>query len=207
MIPYMVGKLPRIQLIPPGGWSNMSPVGAIFVPFSLKTGTNLLHPLSPQSLNGSKAGVIEALLYGCSMWTLRRENYAKLHTVHHRVLLCITGAQRKRQDYWMTSYKRVLEIIRCESIETTLNMVRRFLWVGALLRMSGERLPKRIVFGNLEGAVRRGRGGKEKTWTGCAQSDIRAFGVAGAWKATVLEAVWVETVTQGGRRCMAAWKK
>ena len=30
-------------------------------------------------------------------------------------------------------------------------------------RMSGGRLPKRIiVFGNLEGAVRRGRGGKEK---------------------------------------------
>ena len=28
--------------------------------------------------------------------------------------------------------------------------------------MSGGRLPKRIVFGNLEGAVRRGRGGKEK---------------------------------------------
>ena len=30
--------------------------------------------------------------------------------------------------------------------------------------MSGGRLPKRIVFGNLEGAVRRGRGGKEKEW-------------------------------------------
>ena len=33
--------------------------------------------------------------------------------------------------------------------------------------MSGGRLPKRIVFGNLEGAVRRGRGGKEKEWTDC----------------------------------------
>ena len=30
--------------------------------------------------------------------------------------------------------------------------------------MSGGRLPKQIVFGNLEGAVRRGRGGKEKEW-------------------------------------------
>ena len=28
--------------------------------------------------------------------------------------------------------------------------------------MSGGRLPKRIMFGNLEGAVRRERGGKEK---------------------------------------------
>ena len=74
--------------------------------------------------------------------------------------------------------------------------------------MSGGRLPKRIVFGNLEGAVRRGRGGKEKEWTDCVQRDIRAFGIEGDWKATALKAeVWVETVTEGGRRFMAAWRK
>ena len=74
--------------------------------------------------------------------------------------------------------------------------------------MSGGRLPKRIVFGNLEGAVRRERGGKEKEWTDCVQSDIRTFGIAGDWKATALKAeVWVETVTEGGRRFMATWRK
>ena len=46
-----------------------------------------------------KAEVIKALLYGCSMWTLRQEHYAKLRTVHHRVLLRIIGAQRKRSDH------------------------------------------------------------------------------------------------------------
>ena len=125
-----------------------------------------------------KAEAIEALLYGCSTWTLRQEHYAKLRTVHHRVLLRIIGAQRKRPDHRMTSYNRALEITGCESIETTLR-TRRLLWAGTLLRMSGGRLPKRIVFGNLEGAVRRGRGGKEKEWTDCVQSDIRAFGIAG----------------------------
>ena len=72
-----------------------------------------------------------------------------------------------------------------------------------------ERLPKRIVFGNLEGAVWRGRGGKEKEWIDCVQSDIRAFGLAEKnWKATALKAeVWVDTVTEGGRRFMAAWSK
>ena len=64
------------------------------------------------------------------------------------------------------------------------------------------------VFGNLEGAVRRGRGGNEKEWTDCVQSDIRAFGIAGDWKATALKAeVWVETVTESERRFMAAWRK
>ena len=65
--------------------------------------------------------------------------------------------------------------------------------------MSGGRLPKRVMFENLEGAVRRRWGGKEKKWTDCVQSDVRAFGIAGDWKATALEAeVWVETITEGG---------
>ena len=42
-----------------------------------------------------KAEAIEALLYGCSTWTLRQEHYAKLRTVHHRVLLRIIGAQNQ----------------------------------------------------------------------------------------------------------------
>ena len=74
--------------------------------------------------------------------------------------------------------------------------------------MSGGWLPKRIVFGSLEGVVRRGRGGKEKEWTDCVQSDIRALGIAGDWKVKALKAeVCVETATEGGRRFMAAWRK
>ena len=100
-----------------------------------------------------KAEAIEALLYGCSTWTLRQEHYAKLHTVHHRVSLRIIGAQRKRPDHRMTSYNRALEITRCESIETMLR-TRILLWAETLLRMSDGRMPKRILFG------------KEKEWMG-----------------------------------------
>ena len=58
--------------------------------------------------------------------------------------------------------------------------------------MSGGRLPKRFMSRNLEGAVRRGRDGKEKEWTDCVQSDIRAFGITEDWKAMILKAeVWV----------------
>ena len=151
-----------------------------------------------------KAEAIEALLSGCSTLTLRLEHYAKLRTVHHRVLLRIIGAQRKRPDHRMILYNRALEITWCESIERTL-CTRRLLWVGMLIQMSGGRLPKRIMFGNLEGAVQRGRGGKEKEWTDCVQSDIRAFGITGDWKAMTLKKA--EAVTEGGRRFMAAWRE
>ena len=89
-----------------------------------------------------KVEVIKALSYECSKWTHRQEHYAKLRTVHHRVLLRIIGAQRKRTDRRMTSYNRVLEITRCESIETALLQTRRHLWAGTLPQMSGGRLPK-----------------------------------------------------------------
>ena len=106
----------------------------------------------------------------------------------------------------MASYNRALQITRCENIVVVLRTRRLFWGAGALIRMSGGRLPKRIVLGHLEGAVRRGRGGKEKGWTDCVQSDVLAFGITGDWKATALKGeVWAEAVTEGGWGFMAAW--
>ena len=45
-----------------------------------------------------------------------------------------------RDEHRMASYNHALEITWCESIETTLH-TKRLLWAGALIRMSGERLP------------------------------------------------------------------
>ena len=90
-----------------------------------------------------KAQALKALLYVCSTWTLHEEHYAKLRTVHNRVLLRIIGAQRKRPDHRMTSYNRTLEITRCERIETTLR-TRRLLWARTLVRISGGRMPNHV---------------------------------------------------------------
>ena len=75
--------------------------------------------------------------------------------------------------------------------------------------MSGGRLPKRIMFGNVEGAVRRGREWEEERVDRLrVQSDIRAFGITGDWNAMALKAeVWVEAVTEGGGRFMVAWRE
>ena len=56
--------------------------------------------------------------------------------------------------------------------------------------------------------MRRGWGGKEKEWTDCVQSEIQVFGITGDWKTMALKAeVWVEAVTEGGWRFMAAWRE
>ena len=74
--------------------------------------------------------------------------------------------------------------------------------------MSGGRLPKKIMFETHEGVVWRGRGGMDKTWTDSVHRDIRAFDIAWDRKETALEGVvWDETVTEGGRRVIAAWRR
>ena len=74
----------------------------------------------------------------------------------------------------MTSFDHALEITGCESIVTGLRAKRR-LWAGALNPMTGGWLLKQIMLEILQGAVRRGRSGKEKDWTDYLQRDIRAF--------------------------------
>ena len=40
------------------------------------------------------------------------------------------------------------------------------------------------------------------------RSDIRAFGITGDWETMAVKAeVWVEAVTEGGRKFMAAWRQ
>ena len=84
----------------------------------------------------------------------------------------------------MTSYNRALEITGCESIETTLRTRILFLRAGTFIRISSGRLPKRIAFGNLEGAVWRGRMERRKS----GPIAYRAFGITGTWKATASKA-------------------
>ena len=70
------------------------------------------------------------------------------YTTGPRLVSSIIGAQGKRLNQRTTSYNRALEITTCGMIESTLR-TRSPLWAGTLIRMSGGRLPKRIVLGNL----------------------------------------------------------
>ena len=62
---------------------------------------------------------------------------------------------------------------------------------------------------SVEGAVRRGRGVGRKNSRSTAYRTARlGFDIAGGLRATALEVgVWVEMVTEGGRRFMAGLRK
>ena len=75
------------------------------------------------------------------------------------------------------------------------------------MQMDARRLPRRLISGKPDGARKRGRGGKEKEGIDCVEKDVRAFGISGDWEALSLqEIVWYNTVVEGGRRFMDAWR-
>ena len=64
----------------------MSPVGAIFVPFSLKMGTNMLHPLPPQSWN---VGCYPPDFFLLPQRTLRMTAYASRRRRRPHLFVCV----------------------------------------------------------------------------------------------------------------------
>ena len=74
--------------------------------------------------------------------------------------------------------------------------------------MSGHRLPKRSMSGELENAGKRGPGGKKKERMNCVADDLRLFGVTGDWRTAALDpGAWYNIVHEGGCRFMAAWMR
>ena len=67
-----------------------------------------------------QAEVLEALLYGCSTWTLLTREYGLLRTQHHRLLLRCVGFRKSQRSDHLLSYAATLAMTGCESVETTI---------------------------------------------------------------------------------------
>ena len=77
-------------------------------------------------------------------------DYDRLRKVHHQMLLrCLRWRKRKREDYIM-SYANALLRTDSESVETTVRR-GRILFAGFVTRMGEERLPRRVMFGEMLG--------------------------------------------------------
>ena len=152
-----------------------------------------------------KAKVMEAMLYGCAMWTMRSQGFSSLRTAHDKLLFHIIGFRRKdRTGYKPLSYREVLERTGSERIETTI-WKRQLGFAGALVRQDDSGLSKRVMFGRL--AVQGPKQGGRPTTSGvdCLQKNLEAFG---AVPRKGKERKWVAfgVVVKDGRDWMTAAK-
>ena len=60
-----------------------------------------------------RSEVVEALLYGCAIWTPLKDHYTKPRTTHHIMLLRILEAWCKSPNKRTLSYKDTLQRTEC----------------------------------------------------------------------------------------------
>ena len=118
----------------------------------------------------------ETLLYGCVTRSPSKTDYDRLRKVHHQMLLrCLDWRERKREDH-ILSYANALLRTDSESVETTVRR-RRILSADFVARMGEERLPRRVVFGEILGVKAILRGGQDWDWMKDLEEDLEAFGI------------------------------
>jgi hypothetical protein len=152
-----------------------------------------------------KSEVTGALLYGCETWTLHRLHYDLVRRSHHHSLLRCIGFQKKRRTDHLLAYHEVLARTKCQSIETTI-LRRRLIWAGKLVRMEDSRLPKAMLFGEMENGQRR-QFGQIKKWHHGLADALEKFGIdRSTWvkHATDPES-WKNMVDAGATAYMQQW--
>ena len=92
-----------------------------------------------------KAVVISTLLYGGETWTLYARHIKELEAFQQRSLRSIMRVKWEEK----TPHSEVLERAKCCSIESILKK-RQFQWAGHIVRMDDERLPKILLYGELQ---------------------------------------------------------
>ena len=183
-------------------------------------------PRAPQRLKVRllRAEAMEALLYGCMTWALRRDHYRLLRRTRYRLLLRVIGYRRERGTYRQLSYAQALKKTGCQSVEATIRQ-RRLLFAGAMARQPAGRLPKRLMDGKLVGGEDPGKGRPEQNWVDCFKDDFQAFGATdgstvdnrltfgvdrAVWTlAAKMDdgAPWHKGVLQGAEKFMTSWHK
>ena len=97
-----------------------------------------------------KAEVLETMLYGCVTWSTHACHYDTLRRAHHSVLTRCTGWRKRTRTDHQISYLETLVKTGSESLEAILRK-RRILFAGSVARIEDTRLPKGVMFGELEG--------------------------------------------------------
>ena len=90
------------------------------------------------------AATLSILLYGSETWTLYRYQIRRLEAFHIRFLQGILGLT------WRDKIPHTTILQRCNvtSIEAMI-ITRQIRWVGHVIRMSPERLPRCTLYGEL----------------------------------------------------------
>eukprot|EP00117_Sycon_ciliatum_P040682 scpid34913/ scgid5748/ RNA-directed DNA polymerase from mobile element jockey; Reverse transcriptase len=117
--------------------------------------------------------VLTTLLYGAETWTPKAPDLRSLNTFHHQCVRIIVGVSRRDQwDNRVTSVTMARTLgIDCDVADIIREY--RLRWLGHVGRMNDDRMPKRVLFGELPAT--RPRHGPRKRWRDVIVDDLRSI--------------------------------
>ncbi|KAJ4942914.1 hypothetical protein JOQ06_005426, partial [Pogonophryne albipinna] len=101
---------------------------------------------------------ITTLLYSCKAWVTYSRHIRALEQFHIRCLQRILGITWRDR----VPHSEVLSKTNCRSIEATITQ-HQLRWLGHVVRMASNRLPRRVLYGQLHHG-RRSAGGQKKRY-------------------------------------------
>ena len=120
------------------------------------------------------AVVLSVLLYGAETWTLKAQQVKRLNSFHNYCVRTILGVTRYQQWKERITTRSLSSAFGMQQNISDLVMKQQLRWLGHVGRMDGERLPKRVLFGELR--KKRPCHGVKKRWRDVARSNVEAIG-------------------------------
>ena len=124
-----------------------------------------------------KAVVLPILLYACETWTVYQRHAKKLNHFHLSCLRKILKIRWKDK----ISDTEVLKKAKMQSVHTLLKLAQ-LRWTGHVARMPDERLPKKVLYAELQEG-KRSQGGHKKRYKDILKASIKDFNIpTEAWE-------------------------
>ena len=119
-------------------------------------------------LKVNKAVVLPTLLYACETWTVYQRHAKKLNHFH---LSCLRKLLKIR---WQDKIPdtEVLKKANMQSVHTLLKLAQ-LRWTGHVTRMPDERLPKKVLYGELQ----EGKRGQKKRYKDTLKASLKEFNI------------------------------
>ena len=152
-----------------------------------------------------RAAVLSVLLYGAEAWTTKAEHVKRLNVFHNRCVRSILGVTKYQQWKEHISTRQLAATFEMEETMADLLMKHRLRWLGHLGHMEPNRLPKQMLFGELQ--KKRPCHGTKKRWRDAVTSDLQAIGIKDSWYEIAQDRKKWHQVCTDGIRAVAEQKR
>ena len=138
-------------------------------------------------------------LLGSETWNCTAADIRRLESFHNRCLRCMFGISRLTH---FTNFD--LRKLTCQQTIQSMMMNNRLRWLGHVMRMQDERMPKRMMFARLQ--TTRPAGGTQQRWKDCVQHDLRFMELEDGWSHLAQQRDKWHSTTEGAVRKWEAEK-